>query len=59
MKCYVFSWNVRGLGNQDTRRQVKDLLGRYKPDITILQEMKLTGVNIDIIIGLCSFDNPG
>lgn len=38
---------------------MKEPIRGYKPEITILQEAKLTGVNIDIITGLCSFENPG
>lgn len=38
---------------------MKDLIGRVKPEITIRQEMKLAGVNIDTITGLCSFENQG
>lgn len=55
MKCSVLSWNVRCLGSLGKRTLVKELAGRYKPDITILQETKLERVDKEIVKSLCHF----
>lgn len=58
MKCLILSWNGRGLGNQERRKQVKELVCKFKPNIILLQETKLMGVTTNIIRSLCRFVTP-
>lgn len=38
---------------------MKELVGRYKPEIVILQETKLPVVDRDVVISLCHFLDTG
>lgn len=38
---------------------MKDLVGRFKPEIIILQESKLVVISDSTVRCLCQFDNPG
>ena len=45
VKLSVLSWNVRGLGDADKCRVVRDLIQSLKLDIVCLQETKLRAVD--------------
>lgn len=51
----ILSWNVRGLGNRDLRRMVKEMVQRSKTDLVLVQEFKLEIVNWIIIPEISSF----
>ncbi|RVX20328.1 Transposon TX1 uncharacterized 149 kDa protein [Vitis vinifera] len=36
----IISWNVRGLGSSNKRREIKDFLRLEKPDVVMIQETK-------------------
>lgn len=48
----IISWNVRGLGNGNKRRIVREGLLRSSPDIIILQETKLMDVDRAVVSGV-------
>lgn len=49
----VVSYNVRGLGRREKRKEVKELLRKVKADLCCLQETKLESVNKRIIKSIC------
>lgn len=55
----ILSWNVRGLGNRDRRRMVKEMVQRSKADLVLVQESKLEIVNRMIISEISSFLSTG
>ncbi|KAK8982944.1 hypothetical protein V6N11_054929 [Hibiscus sabdariffa] len=36
----ILAWNVRGLGNKETIRALKNSIDKFKPDIVFLSETK-------------------
>ena len=38
----ILSWNIRGLGSSGKRREVRNIVRRFKCDILIMCETKLT-----------------
>ncbi|KAH0983546.1 hypothetical protein GBA52_010723 [Prunus armeniaca] len=42
----VFSWNVRGLGNRRTFRDLKSFLQDKRPDVIFLSETRMTAVHM-------------
>ncbi|KAK2663407.1 hypothetical protein Ddye_001981 [Dipteronia dyeriana] len=46
------SWNIRGLGRQEKRRAVKNLVAKHNPSLFFLQETKLMHVDDKIIRSL-------
>lgn len=40
------SWNVRGMNSKVKRSLIFDFIKRYKPHITLLQEMHLQGSKV-------------
>lgn len=51
----ILSWNVRGLGNRDCKRMLKEIVQRSKADLVLVQESKLESVNHSIISKISSF----
>lgn len=52
MKTTFCTWSVRGLGREDRRWAVKDLLQRRKIYVISLQETKLQTINRRIVVDL-------
>ncbi|XP_077232680.1 uncharacterized protein LOC143870057 [Tasmannia lanceolata] len=48
----ILSWNINGLGSQEKRIQVKEVVRRMKPDLICLQETKLEVINWLVIRSL-------
>jgi exonuclease III len=46
----LVSWNCRGLGNEPTLLDVRDLIRSEKPQILVIQEAKLCVDEVDKII---------
>lgn len=45
----ILSWNIRGLGNREKRRNIKDTVRREKVDVEIFQETKRESINWTMI----------
>jgi len=41
----IITWNVRGLGSFDKRKEVRKLVGEKRPSIVCIQETKLAKVD--------------
>ena len=45
----IVCWNVRGLGNPRTVRELKEVLRRYEPHVVFLSETRLTVKHSDVL----------
>ena len=52
MSVKIISWNVRGLNEQDKRLRVRNLIGKWGPDVVCLQETKMGLINRAVIRSL-------
>jgi len=52
----LLSWNIRGLGSAEKRREVRLLVGEKVPWIVCLQETKLSAFDSSIVSSL--WGNP-
>lgn len=55
----MFCRGMWGLGSTDRKRLVRDLVSQAKPDIVILQEMKLKRMEGNVVRSLCHFSSVG
>lgn len=48
MRFRILSWNVRGFSHPHLKFKVKDTLAKWKPDVLLLQEVKIGNERLDM-----------
>ena len=51
----ILTWNIRGSGSSDKRRNIKRQLCRVNPDLVVLQEVKKEAADRQLIGSLFFF----
>ncbi|GMI63973.1 hypothetical protein HRI_000066600 [Hibiscus trionum] len=51
--CYFISWNIRGMGQREKKTSARNLVRANKPQVTFVQEIKMTKVEDRTIKFIC------